>query len=164
MIIAASKGPGKQENPRSLAGFVVGLLQQHSKHVGVGESPLDLVFRSQRSKRSKTRQNKPIQRARQLREEEVDALEERFRELGHLTNAACEFGITRMTAAKLLGERGIDTSRRRMSASDMKLATDAYLAGDSAAGIGKRLGFAPHTVIKTLRAAGVLIRPRPGRA
>lgn len=70
----------------------------------------------------------------------------------HLTNAARELVITRMTAAQLLGERGIDTARRRTSSVEIQLASDAYLVdGDSAATIGKRLGFAPHIVINLAR-------------
>lgn len=143
----------------------MGLLQTYSKHGEVAVSPLELVFRSRRSHRPKEESLTPVRRARQLRPDEVDVLEARFRETQHLTRVAGEFGITRMTAAKLLGERGIETARRRMSELEIQLASDAYLVdGDSAATIGKRLGFAPHTVIKTLRAAGVPIRPRPGRA
>lgn len=143
----------------------MGLLQTYSKHDAVAFSPLEVGFRSQRSRRPKVERPTPVRRARQLRPDEVDALEVRFRETRHLTRAASEFGITRMTAAKLLGERGIDTTRRRMSSAEVQLASDAYLVdGHSAATIGRRLGFAPHTVIKALCAAGVPIRPRPGRA
>lgn len=156
---------GEEEKSRDLSRdfLSVGLLQQHSKHVGVGAVHPELAYRAERSRRSTAKQDRPARRARQLRPDEVDTLEARFRELQHLTNVAREFGITRMTAARLLGERGIDTARRRMSSAEVRAASDSYLDGDSAATIGKRLGFAPHTVIKTLRAAGVEIRPRLGR-
>ncbi|MBP5802722.1 hypothetical protein J2D78_11570 [Microbacterium maritypicum] len=166
---ASIAGNGKTPNTNHfvngwIENYLVGLLQQHSKHVGVGAVHPELAYRAERSRRSTAKQDRPARRARQLRPDEVDTLEARFRELQHLTNVAREFGITRMTAARLLGERGIDTARRRMSSAEVRAASDSYLDGDSAATIGKRLGFAPHTVIKTLRAAGVEIRPRPGRA
>jgi hypothetical protein len=101
-------------------------------------------------------------RARQLRAVEVDTLVARYEEVGSVNAIAHEYQVTRQTVAKLLAERGIETIRR-MSATDVAIATDRYTLGDSAATIGRRLGFAPHTVLSALRAAGVPIRPRPGR-
>lgn len=92
-------------------------------------------------------------RARQLRAAEADQLVRRYLEVRNMRQVAREYRMSRTTVAKLLTERGIDTSR------GMKPAVRLYEDGLSSIVIGKRLGFDNHSVLKALRGAGVSIRP-----
>jgi len=60
--------------------------------------------------------------------------------------------------AKLLEERGIETSRS-MKPSEVKQAVGMYKEGLSSITIGKQLGFDNHTILNALRTQGVRIRP-----
>lgn len=102
-----------------------------------------------------------VKRARQLRADEVEALIGHYRENGSVAAAARAFDITRQTAAKHLADAGMATVRR-MSEAEIVTAVEQYARGDSAATIGRILGFDAQTVLTSLRGAGVRIRPRPG--
>lgn len=104
----------------------------------------------------------PLRRTvRQLRDTEIDALVARYEEIGKVSSVALEFRISRQTAGKHLSARGIVTPRR-MTSADVKIASQGYRAGASAAVIGQNLGFDAQTVLAALRIAGVSIRPRAG--
>ncbi len=49
-----------------------------------------------------------------------------------------------------------------MTATDLAAAVEQYGVGDSAARIGRRLGFDTQTVLNGLRTVGTPIRPRNG--
>lgn len=72
---------------------------------------------------------------------------------------AREFRMSRTTVAKLLAERGIETSRS-MKPSQVRQAVQMYGEGLSSITIGKQLGFDNHTVLKELRSVGVKIRAK----
>jgi len=74
-------------------------------------SHLKNCFRSGQSERPDVRLGVPARRARQLRDAETDQLVQRYLEVRNMRQAAREFGISRTTVAKLLTERGVDTSR-----------------------------------------------------
>lgn len=74
-----------------------------------------------------------------------------------MRQVAREFGMSRTTVAKLLAERGVDTSRS-MKPAEVKQAVRMYKDGLSSTTIGKQLGFDNKTIIKALRQAGSKIR------
>ncbi len=74
-----------------------------------------------------------------------------------MRQVAREFRMSRTTVAKLLAERGIDTSRSMKPAEVMR-AVRMYKDGLSSITIGRQLGFDNKTIIKALRQAGSKIR------
>lgn len=76
-----------------------------------------------------------------------------------MRQVAREMRVSRATVAKLLADRGIDTSSS-MKAWEIDRAVELYAQGRSSAVIGKELGFDNHTVLNALRAQGVQIRPQ----
>ena len=139
---------------------LVGILLSYSKHCEVGLSPLKLVFASRRSSRDHEEQSRPVSRALQLREDEIDRLVARFKETGSVKEVAVEFGVSRQTAAKHIKQHGLLTVNR-MSEQQIFEAAEQYLAGASAKTIGLALGFDAQTILRGLRSANVPIRPRP---
>jgi AraC-like DNA-binding protein len=79
-----------------------------------------------------------------------------------MREVARELGMSRTTVAKLLAERGIDTSRS-MKHSEVKQAMRMNKEGLSSIRIGKQLGFDNHTILNALRGHGVAIRPAVGQ-
>ncbi|MEW1706886.1 helix-turn-helix domain-containing protein [Microbacterium sp. NPDC089190] len=73
-----------------------------------------------------------------------------YRKHGSVVGAANALGVTRQTAGKHLAQAGLVTIRR-MSAADIVVAQTAYEHGESAASIGRRLGFSTHTVLKAVK-------------
>ncbi|BAU31524.1 uncharacterized protein MalAC0309_0655 [Microcella alkaliphila] len=116
-----------------------------------------MLFRSAKSKRPEMGLTAPVGRARRLRDAETDQLVRRYLEVRNMRQVAREFRMSRTTVAKLLSERGIETSRS-MKPSEVKQAMRMYKEGLSSITIGKQLGFDNHTVLKVLRSEGVSIR------
>lgn len=81
-----------------------------------------------------------------------------YLDVRNMREVAREFRVSRTTVAKLLAERGIDTSRK-MGPADIATAVELYAAGESSIRIGKQLGFDNHTVLKVLRSLGIIVRP-----
>lgn len=81
-----------------------------------------------------------------------------YLDVRNMREVAREFRVSRTTVAKLLSERGIDTSRK-MGPADIATAVELYAAGESSIRIGKQLGFDNHTVLKALRSLGIIVRP-----
>ena len=139
------------------------LLQSYSKHCEVSISPLELVFRSERSCRPAGKSPAPVRAAaKQLRSDEVDELVTRYLEIRNMRTIASEFQISRTTVAKHLTDRGVDTSRG-MKTADVTKAVELYAEGLSSMVIGKQLGFDNHTIISALRLEGVPIRTALGK-
>ena len=101
----------------------------------------------------------PVRRARQLRAAQTDQLVQRYLEVRYMREVAREFRMSRTTVAKLLTERGIDTSRG-INPAEIEQAVQLYEEGLSSIVIGKRLGYDNHTVPKELRRAGVKVRTK----
>lgn len=133
------------------------LLQVYSNPAPDLVAPQELLFRSAQSKRREKRHSAPARRARQLRDVETDQLMRRYAEVRNMRQVAREFGMSRTTVAKLLSERGIETSRR-MKPVEIKQAVQMYMDGLSSITIGKQLGYDNHTVLTALRSEGVSIR------
>ncbi len=76
-----------------------------------------------------------------------------------MRQVAREFRMSRTTVAKLLAERGIETSRH-MRPVEVKQAVQMYKEGLSSITIGKQLGYDNHTILKALRQSDVKIRPK----
>ena len=127
------------------------LLHTYSKQLGGTPSAGALVEKARRSRRS-TRNSPIVQRARQLRDDEVEALITHYHEHGSVALAAKALGVTRQTAGKYLGAAGISTARH-MTNSEVRQARAWHDHGVSATAIGRRLGYSPHTILKALRAA-----------
>lgn len=135
------------------------LLQVYSNPSRSTTSPQELLFRSGQSERPDEEPAAPVRRARQLRDAETDQLVRRYLEVRNMREVAREFRMSRTTVAKLLAERGVDTSRGMKSA-EVKQAVRMYREGLSSVTIGKQLGYDNHTVLNRLRRAGVRIRTR----
>jgi len=102
------------------------------------------------------------QRAKQLRDNEIDLLVARYKECRNMRVVAREFRMSRDTVAKHLASRGIDTSRG-MKPSEIKRAKELYAQGMGSGRIGRMLGFDNKTVLQALRQQGVKIRSDLGR-
>ncbi len=140
---------------------MVDLLHAYSKHSRSLPDPRELAVKARRSRRPARSTPPTKKRARQLRPHEIEALIAHHRENGSVVAAAKALGITSQTAGAHLAEAGIAT-KHRMSDADIAQAASAYKDGQSAARIGRRLGFDAQTVLTALRGAGVTIRPRSG--
>ena len=136
---------------------MVHLLQVYSNPSRSAATPQELLFRSAQSKRPEIELSAPVGRARQLRDAETDQLVRRYLEVRNMREVARESRMSRTTVAKLLSERGIETSRS-MKPLEVKQAMRMYKEGLSSITIGKQLGFDNHTVLKVLRSEGVSIR------
>ncbi len=99
----------------------------------------------------------PGRRARQLRHAETEQLVQRYLEVRNMREVAREFRVSRTTVAKLLDERGIDTSPG-MTKADRETAARLYAQGLSSGQIGKQLGFDNHTILNAIRNAGITVR------
>lgn len=99
----------------------------------------------------------PRKRAIRLREEEIDRLVARFKEVRNMRTVALEFRMSRETVAKHLAARGIDTFKS-MKPTDIKRAKELYAQGMGSGRIGRMLGFDNKTVLKELKRAGVALR------
>lgn len=99
----------------------------------------------------------PRKRAKRLREEEIDRLVTRYKEVRNMRTVALEFRMSRETVAKHLAARGIDTSKS-MKPADIKKAKELYAQGMGSGRIGRMLGFDNKTVLKELKGAGVALR------
>ena len=138
------------------------LLHNHSKHVGVGASPLELAAKAALSRRPAPASPAAVRTAKQLREREIDDLVTRYRETNNMRQIAQEFRMSRTTVAKHLAARGIDTARG-MKPADVARAVDLYAQGLSSIAIGKQLGFDNHTVLSALRTQAIPIRTALGK-
>lgn len=143
---------------------LVHLLQVYSKLYESSVNVRKLLLAAAEDSREPSDSDLPRRgRARQLRDAEIDTLVCRYREIRNMRQVAREFRMSRLTVAKLLEERGIDTSPG-MKPSDLKMAVQMYEEGLSSMVIGKRLGFDNHTVLGELRKAGMTIRTASGRS
>lgn len=138
------------------------LLHAYSKQSGRVRDPSELLGRASQSRRPSASETRASRRSRQLKPDEITFLIAHYRDLGSVAAAAQAIGVTRQTAAKHLKYAGVATLRG-MTPADIASAILAYRDGQSAARIGRRLGFDPQTIITALRAADVSIRYRPGR-
>lgn len=147
-----------------LIGIEVHLLQVYSNSSMNRVSPQKLLFRSAGDVRDAGVQQSAHRIARQLRAHDIDELVDRYRVVRNVRQVAREFRISRATAAKHLGDRGVDTSPG-MSPADIEAAVRLYLGGLSSGRIGQQLGFDNHTILKAIRSAGIKVRqpvaPRP---
>ena len=134
---------------------MVRLLQVYSNPSNIGFSAEELVARSRRSSRPETARG-AVGSARQLRDAELELLVSRYLEIRNMRQVARELRVSRTTVAKLLAERGIDTSLS-MKSWEIDRAVELYEKGRSSAAIGTELGFDNHTVLNALRARGVQI-------
>lgn len=82
---------------------------------------------------------------------------QRYLEVRNMREVAREFRMSRTTVAKLLAERGIDTSSGMLQA-DREAAARLYAQGLSSGQIGKQLGFDNHTILNAIRNAGITVR------
>lgn len=134
------------------------LLQVYSNPSRPAIPPQELLFRSEQSKRPEAGLSAAAGRARQLRDNETNQLVRRYLVVRNMREVAREFRLSRTTVAKLLEERGIETSRS-MKPSEVKQAVGMYKEGLSSITIGKQLGFDNHTILNALRTEGIRIRP-----
>lgn len=141
---------------------MVPLLQVYSNPVPGQVSPQELLFRSSSSKRPEGTSLKSRRTARQLRSHEIDEVVSRYDEITNIRQVAREFRLSRTTVARLLADRGVNTSRS-MTPAEVKVAAEMYRRGESSGTIGVSLGFDNHTILKALRNAGVAIRVQLGR-
>lgn len=74
-----------------------------------------------------------------------------------MREVARQFRISRTTVAKLLKERGVQTSLG-MSPTEVQTAAQLYSQGLSSGQIGKQLGFDNHTILNAIRKTGLVIR------
>jgi len=129
---------------------LVHLLQVYSNPSRTAISPQELLFRSEQSKRPEMGLTAPVGRARQLRDAETDQLVQRYLEVRNMREIAREFRMSRTTMAKLLTERGIDTSKS-MKPVDIKRAKELYAQGMGSGRIGRMLGFDNKTILRAVR-------------
>jgi AraC-like DNA-binding protein len=139
----------------------VDLLHAYSKQSGKPDVAAQVASAAAQPRRSPATRStaKP---ARRLRGAEIDDLVACYETTRSVNAVARQFRISRQTVAKHLSARGIETVRR-MTATDLTAAVEQYGLGDSAATIGRQLGFDTQTVLNRLRAVGTTIRPRNGR-
>ena len=112
--------------------------------------------------RSRRRHGPPV--LRRLTRSEIEEVVSGYRSGRSLADLAREFGIHHRTVADHLERLGI--ARRvnlpKMSPADVYRAAARNRAGESLATVGEALNVDASTVQRTLRRAGVTIRPRPG--
>lgn len=133
------------------------LLQVYSNPSPESVPPQELILRSA----SRQRQQAPratLRRARQLRPDEVELVVTRYLAVRNIRTVAKELQVSRTTVARILTERGVDSSRR-MTEAQISVAAELYERGLSSVAIGQRLGFDNHTILKALRGRGVAIKP-----
>ena len=99
--------------------------------------------------RSERDEPDPRKRAIRLREEEIDQLVARYKEIRNMRTVALEFRMSRETVAKHLAARGIDTSKS-MKPADIKKAKALYAQGMGSRRIGRMLGFDNKTILKAI--------------
>lgn len=80
-----------------------------------------------------------------------------------MNDIARERGLHRTTIAAVLDRAGIAQRPKGMSAVQIEMAADLYIAGLSLAAVGSRLGFAARTIRTELLKRGVRMRPRAGQ-
>lgn len=76
----------------------------------------------------------------------------RYLEVRNIREIAREFRMSRTTVAKLLAERGVDTSRG-MKPEEIKKGRELYAQGVGSGKIGKLLGYDNKTILKVVKAA-----------
>lgn len=138
------------------------LLHAYSKQSLGSSAPATLTVKATQSRRPLTSPLSVKQQARQLRPDQVSSLVAHYLSIGSVAAAASALKVSRQTAAKHLHGAGVETVRR-MTQTEIASAIQAYQDGQSAARIGRRLGFDPQTVLTALHRADIPVRPRPGR-
>lgn len=130
---------------------MVHLLLVYSKLDSTSNKGHKLLMAAKKSKRHPNPDDPdPQKRARRLREEEIDRLVARYKEVRNMRTVALEFRMSRETVAKHLAARGIDTSKS-MKPADIKRAKDLYAQGMGSGRIGRMLGFDNKTILKSLK-------------
>lgn len=86
-------------------------------------------------------------------------LVEAYRAGSSVYKLVAQFGVTRQTAAAILGRHGIKRRYNVLSPEMIELATTQYGSGESLATIGVSLRVDPGTVRKALLKSGVHMRP-----
>jgi transposase-like protein len=79
-----------------------------------------------------------------------------------INDLAREFGIHRTTVIELVVRMGLRPRHPAFSPAELKETIRLYESGKSSAIVAKHFGVDPSTVLRSLRKAGVTIRPRPG--
>lgn len=92
----------------------------------------------------------PRKRAIRLREEEIDQLVARYKEVRNMRTVALEFRMSRETVAKHLAARGINTSKS-MKPADIRRERELYAQGMGSGRIGRMLGFDNKTILKAVQ-------------
>jgi DNA-directed RNA polymerase specialized sigma24 family protein len=79
-----------------------------------------------------------------------------------MNDLAAEFGIDRRTVPVYLRRAGVETRRGGLDDKQAVEAARLYETGWSSGRLAERFGVSADNVLKTLRRAGVIIRPRRG--
>ena len=111
-------------------------------------------------KRAKVRT--PRQPQHRLSPVEIDDLVGQYRAGAKIDNLATQFDINRDTVFSILNRQRVARRQLGVPPKRVEKVINAYKAGSSLAVIGAELAVDPGTVARTLRHAGVAIRPRPG--
>jgi transcriptional regulator of aromatic amino acid metabolism len=101
----------------------------------------------------------PRQRQRRLSMTEVTMLIKAYERQDPVRELARRFGIHRQTVTALLRRHGVELRQAGLAPADIPTATQLYGQGWSCAQLGTRFGVASTTVWRSLRAAGVVMRP-----
>lgn len=88
-----------------------------------------------------------------------NAWSEAYQASGSVYALAHQFGITRQTAAAILGRHGIKRRYKVLSADDVAEASHLYEAGWSLARLGEHFDVNPSTILNALRRTDITIRP-----
>ncbi len=111
-------------------------------------------------KRAKLRT--PRQAQHRLSSVQVDMLIARYQVGAKVKDLAIQFRVNRDTVFSILKRRQVVRRQRGIPSELVEKAIADYRAGSSLAVIGAELSVDPATVSRTLRRAGVSLRPRPG--
>lgn len=80
-----------------------------------------------------------------------------------LQEIAASYGRKREAVSKAIKRAGVPVRYKVLSAEQVRDAVARYEGGDSLATLGVHFNVSPDTINRALVAAGVTLRPRPGR-
>jgi hypothetical protein len=141
--------------------FVVEVLGRYSNLCDQGERIQDLLrIVPEGSPEVNLRTPKQVQH--RLSPNEIDNLVRLYRTGARVDELAAHFYIHRNTVSEILNRQGVPRRRQGIPSELLSEVVSAYVAGSSLAVLGSQLSVDPATVSRTLRHAGVSLRPRPG--
>ena len=142
------------------AGTAVELLGRNSKRNNV--TRLQAILAGHERDRLPARTTRSRQSQRRLSEESIAKLVVAYAAGGRINDLATTFGVSRTAVMHHLQRQGVE-SRRGVVNRRLDEARSLYEHGWSLAQIAAKLEVSHSTVGRTLKLAGVTLRPRPGR-